>query len=59
MAEAKTESPKIHGQIVHDLELVTMQKISRLLDKLDGRAKVRVVEWVVEWLKSKLVDATK
>ncbi len=50
--EAKTEDPKPKGAIVGDPELVTMNKIQRLIDKLSSDdAKQRVLAWVAAKLK--------
>ncbi len=49
------EAPKKQkGQIVHDPELVAMQRINRILDKLQEKAKIRVVAWLKD--KLELVD---
>ena len=54
---AKFETvPQPKGQIVRDPELVAMQKINRILEKLDERAKFRVVSWLKDKLQFPLLD---
>lgn len=53
--EAKAQK----GMICQDAELVAMQKISRIIDKLPGdKAKIRVIEWLKSKIEFPLVDQT-
>lgn len=67
MAKAKPEGDTLDGpppqqpqkgMIVQDIELVTMQRIKKLIDKLPNEpAKVRVIEWLKSKIEFPLTDS--
>lgn len=57
--KTEPEKTKERGMICVDAELVAMQKISRIINKLEDAAKIRVVSWLADKLKFPVVDAAK
>lgn len=50
---------KAKGMICQDEELIAMQKINRILTKLEPKAKIRVVSWLKDKIEFPLIDIPK